>query len=312
MDAEDINSIIDDDVISPVIDYDADKLGEVNQLIVMPSIDYDDDRQAELNFIQINPNIDYDDINIGELPGVILQPNIDYDSYKLALLNDINPSFSDSKIIKSLDGTILNEDTNPTLTDSKIIKSKDGTISKEDITPTLTDSKIIKSKDGSISRKLTSSGNISSIPRSTINTKIDDVDKLGTSWIQNRYIGINKLKESGSYTPVQNVILNSRASDTLQKLNYFYSSAESASLQRPYSASYSASEINRDPQAGWRNARYNGCKLTAAAINVNSSQTVDGGPVVKVTKVNPNKIVFANGQLTTIDEATTGIRKKSI
>lgn len=290
MDAEDINSIIDDDVISPVIDYDADKLGEVNQLIVMPSIDYDDDRQAELNFIQINPNIDYDDINIGELPGVILQPNIDYDSYKLALLNDINPSFSDSKIIKSLNGTILNEDTNPTLTDSKIIKSKDGTIS----------------------RKLTSSGNISSIPRSTINTKIDDVDKLGTSWIQNRYIGINKLKESGSYTPVQKVILNSRASDTLQKLNYFYSSAESASLQRPYSASYSASEINRDPQAGWRNARYNGCKLTAAAINVNSSQTVDGGPVVKVTKVNPNKIVFANGQLTTIDEATTGIRKKSI
>ena len=40
-------------------------------------------------------------------------------------------------------------------------------------------------------------------------------------------------------------------------------------------------------------------------ININSRQTVDGGPVVKVTQVSPNRIVFANNQLTTLDRANT-------
>ena len=42
------------------------------------------------------------------------------------------------------------------------------------------------------------------------------------------------------------------------------------------------------------------------ATTIFNSTTTDGGPVVKVTKVNPNQIVFANNQLTTIDRATTG------
>jgi hypothetical protein len=184
------------------------------------------------------------------------------------------------------------ESTNPLLGDSSVIKSNDGTL--ESAIPTLTNSSAIKSKDG------------------TVLTKIDTVNKTGNAWIQNRYIGIYKLTQSGSYTPVQRQVSSSRESTTLQKLNYFYSSAESASAQLPYSSSYSFAEVNRETSAGWRNARYAGCKLTATAVNVNSAQTVDGGPVVKVTKVNPNKIVFANGQLTTIEEANTGIRKKSI
>jgi len=164
----------------------------------------------------------------------------------------------------------------------------------ESTNPSLSNSAAIKSKDG------------------TVLTKIDTVNKTGNSWIQNRYIGIYKLTQSGSYTPIQRQVSSSRLSTTLQKVNLFYSTAESASAQLPYSSSYSFAEVNRETSGGWRNARYAGCKLTGTAVNVNSAQTVDGGPVVKVTKVNPNKIVFANGQLTTIDEANTGIRKKSI
>jgi hypothetical protein len=143
-------------------------------------------------------------------------------------------------------------------------------------------------------------------------TKIDTVNKTGNSWIQNRYIGIYKLTQSGSYAPIQRQVSGSRVSTTLQKINLFYSSPASASAKLPYSSSYSFADVNRETSADWRNARYIGCKLSATAVNVNSTQTVDGGPVVKVTKVNPNKIVFANGQLTTINEATTGIKKKSI
>ena len=54
---------------------------------------------------------------------------------------------------------------------------------------------------------------------------------------------------------------------------------------------------------GYKNGRYEGSKLTGFDININSRQTVDGGPVVKVTQVNPNQIVFANNQLTILDRA---------
>jgi hypothetical protein len=56
---------------------------------------------------------------------------------------------------------------------------------------------------------------------------------------------------------------------------------------------------------GYKNARFEGSKLTGFDINISSRQTVDGGPVVKVTQVNPNQIVFANNQLTTLDRANT-------
>ena len=52
---------------------------------------------------------------------------------------------------------------------------------------------------------------------------------------------------------------------------------------------------------GYKNARFNGSKLTGFDINIKSKETVDGGPVVKVTQVSPNRIVFANNQLTTLD-----------
>ena len=43
-----------------------------------------------------------------------------------------------------------------------------------------------------------------------------------------------------------------------------------------------------------------------------NNTTTDGGPVVKVTKVSPAQIVFANNQLTTIDRANTGRKPKTV
>jgi hypothetical protein len=334
----------------PAIDFDDDRQGILDGVIINPDIDYDNIGIGEFSGIAVNTNIDYDNLDIGELLGIALESYMEYDPDKLVtidtlpkitesiivdfkdgqidllpeltdsdiikskdgLLEYLFPVLTDSNIIKSKDGLIEKESHEPVLTDSSIIKSKDGLLEKESHTPILSDSTIIKSKDSAISVQPNTAGYISNIAKSTVLAKIDTINKTGNTWIQNRYIGQYKLTQSGSYSPIQIFVSSSRQSNSLQKTNLFYSTAASASAQLPYSSSYSFADINRDPSAGWQNARYAGCKLTATAINVNSVQTIDGGPVVKVTRVNPNKIVFANGQLTTIDEANTGIRKKSI
>ena len=250
MEYEDLEGAIDESILPPNIDFDANKQAELDGIQLNTNIDFDSEKQAILNGVQLDTNIIYDQAGEGNLPGIQLEPSMNYDANKQAALESTNPSLTNSSVIKSKDGTVL--------------------------------------------------------------TKIDTINKTGNAWIQNRYIGQYKLTQSSSYTPIQRQVSGSRESTTLQKINLFYSSAASASAQLPYSSSYSFAEVNRETSAGWRNARYVGCKLTATAINVNSPQTVDGGPVVKVTKVNPNKIIFANGQLTTVDEANTGIRKKSI
>ena len=250
MEYEDLEGAIDESILPPNIDFDANKQAELDGIQLNTNIDFDSEKQAILNGVQLDTNIIYDQAGEGNLPGIQLEPSMNYDANKQAALESTNPSLTNSSVIKSKDGTVL--------------------------------------------------------------TKIDTINKTGNAWIQNRYIGQYKLTQSGSFTPIQRQVSSSRESTTLQKINLFYSSAASASAQLPYSSSYSFAEVNRETSAGWRNARYVGCKLTATAINVNSAQTVDGGPVVKVTKVNPNKIIFANGQLTTVDEANTGIRKKSI
>ena len=71
-------------------------------------------------------------------------------------------------------------------------------------------------------------------------------------------------------------------------------------------------DVNNFHGLGHENSKFNGSKLTGPAINVDTPNTVDGGPVVKVTRVNPNQIVFAGNQLTTIKESITGVKKKSI
>jgi len=43
---------------------------------------------------------------------------------------------------------------------------------------------------------------------------------------------------------------------------------------------------------GLNNQRYFGSKISSAAFNVNSTQTVDGGPVVEWSVANPNQLIY--------------------
>lgn len=224
------------------------------------------------------------------------------------------------------------------------------------------------------------------------------LNKLNQTWVQNKYVGSFKFTESGSYIPMQPVIMDSSLhtsvflADNYQVVssiiepftisgtypayeyvlpspgeylvdiyfdqistslpfgqtilidgnivaNQLYTIYEgnvaplhftrnftftSASFSIAGEAVYSAnisyivvrklnlSNINTDFGTGYQNIKFNGSKISGNAVNSNSTQTIDGGPVVKVTKVNPNKIVFANNQVTTINKSVTGKKTKSI
>jgi hypothetical protein len=131
-------------------------------------------------------------------------------------------------------------------------------------------------------------------------------------WPSKRKIGNEWIAYKGEYTPLHLFVENSTTSKTAQIKNLFYSSDVSASLGLAYSASYSPAQIQDYVATGQENAKYNGSKLTGPGININTTVTVDGGPVVKVTKVNKKKIIFSRNQPTTIDNAVNGPGKKSI
>jgi hypothetical protein len=55
-------------------------------------------------------------------------------------------------------------------------------------------------------------------------------------------------------------------------------------------------EVSSYLPTGLANHRYNGSKMTSPAFNVNSLDTVDGGPVVEWTTANPNQLIYqSNG-----------------
>jgi hypothetical protein len=284
---------------------------------------------------------------------------------------------------------------------------------------TVADSSIFPNITGVMSSSLAMTSEYQSYA-GLIENNTTDIDKLGTSWVQHRYIDKYKLTESGSYKPIQTTIYDQRpfgpytftssylyvssSTETLQRFatasifslapsaaqTYFMDTYSSGSLnfqitvttitnnvvlnildnaaniqgtafidpsQVPGVVTISAGgfpnsqfDISNDSTSpgtitiskvtinetlnltssslvpygvtaslgtkfqgtGYENARRNGSKLVGSAINANSTQTVDGGPVVKVTKVNPNQVVFAGNQLTTIDRANSGRRPASI
>jgi hypothetical protein len=284
---------------------------------------------------------------------------------------------------------------------------------------TVADSSIFPNLTGVMSSSLAMTSEYQSYA-GLIENNTTDIDKLGTSWVQHRYVSKYKITESGSYKPIQTTIYDQRPFGTYTfTSSYLYVSSSTETLQRFYTASvfslapsatqtyfmdtYSSGSLDFeitvttltnnvilnildnaaniqgtafiDPSmapgvvtisaggfpnsqfdisnattspgtitiskvainetlnltssslvpygvtaslgtkfqgTGYINARRDGSKLVGSAINANSTQTVDGGPVVKVTKVNPNQVVFAGNQLTTIDRATSGRRPTSL
>lgn len=150
-------------------------------------------------------------------------------------------------------------------------------------------------------------GTVSNIDTGLIDPNIGDAI-LESEWVQHRYIGGYRITESGSYDPIQTTVYNSRTSGYLVTPEYYYSTFDSASLRLPNSSSLVPAQINNDHGAGYTNLKWNGSKINGPAVNVNSTETTDGGPVVKVTQVNPNRIVFSSNQLTTLNQSITGQR----
>lgn len=63
---------------------------------------------------------------------------------------------------------------------------------------------------------------------------------------------------------------------------------------------------------GIQNHRYNGSKLSGLDVNIDSTETVDGGPVVKITRVNQNQVVFSNNNITTARSNTSGLPARQL
>jgi hypothetical protein len=57
-------------------------------------------------------------------------------------------------------------------------------------------------------------------------------------------------------------------------------------------SSYQVSQVSDYLPTGITNQRYDGSKITSAGFNINSPQTVDGGPVVEWRTSNPNQLIY--------------------
>ena len=89
-------------------------------------------------------------------------------------------------------------------------------------------------------------------------------------------------------------MLNARPSQNGgQIVNLFYSTALSASLGLPSSASYKPAQGSDYQGLALENLKFNGCRVSSDSLTTNSPDTPDGGPVIVVTKVKPNKLVFS-------------------
>ena len=85
---------------------------------------------------------------------------------------------------------------------------------------------------------------------------------------------------------------NQRMSNRYFETRFQYSSSLSASLGLWYSSSFVPTAINQqDEFLGFYNSFVGGCKMTSEDFNIDSPDTVDGGPVVEFNEGNPNILI---------------------
>jgi hypothetical protein len=118
-----------------------------------------------------------------------------------------------------------------------------------------------------------------------------------------------KIITSFKYTPIlvqnqyNNTIINPDIS--FSNISNIYCSASLGTIHiiTRKDAAFKPNAITLDKSTQINNLKFNGCKITATDINVNTSITPDGGPIIRSTTVNPNKLIFSNNKLTTGDNA---------
>jgi len=96
------------------------------------------------------------------------------------------------------------------------------------------------------------------------------------------------------YSPTGSTVLNHRSSKIYKVPKYFYTSSISASLKLPSSSSMEwwEGQDDRLPLA-LENLYYNGCRISSDSLTTDSTDTPDGGPVVEITTVDPNVLVYS-------------------
>ena len=69
---------------------------------------------------------------------------------------------------------------------------------------------------------------------------------------------------------------------------------------------YREAEIQDFQPIGADNHEFNGCKMTSPDFNIDSNDTIDGGPVAEIIEANPNQVVVTGGPTPTRSPSTGG------
>jgi|11_taG_2_1085331.scaffolds.fasta_scaffold00974_7 hypothetical protein len=96
------------------------------------------------------------------------------------------------------------------------------------------------------------------------------------------------------YSPTGSTILNARPSKIYKEPKYFFSSQADAETMTPNSTSFHFTDVQdtRLPLS-IENLYYNGCRITSDSLTTDSPDTPDGGPVVEISEVDSNVLVFS-------------------
>ena len=117
------------------------------------------------------------------------------------------------------------------------------------------------------------------------------------------------------YSPTGSTVLDARLSKHALEPKYFYSNDISASLGITFasSASLNFARIQDDRLTGnLRNLFYDGCKISSDSLTTNSPDTPDNSPVVEVTQVESDVLVYNTDDVVKGDEVKGDLPDKLI
>ena len=118
---------------------------------------------------------------------------------------------------------------------------------------------------------------------------------------------VNRTNGYWEYSPTGSSVLDARVSTIYQQPKYFFATKEDAVTLTPSSASYEFAQVQdtRLPLS-MENLYYNGCRISSDSLTTDSEDTPDGGPVVEITEVDSNVLVFSgqSGDTLSTEELT--------
>jgi len=191
--------------------------------------------------------------------------------------------------------------------------------------------RILDKESNMTSSYITYQGQISSSNIYIITASRDDIVSVGSSSLTPQYapatyqytllnysaganvgFGVNWTTGSNgpwNYNPLGTSIISGSLALHAKVENFFYSSSLSASLNKPYSSSFTPAQTSIDGQSiTLNNLKFDGCKVSSDSLTTNSPDTPDGLPVVEVFNADPNVLVVttptANQGNLTIDSNT--------